>query len=490
MKKHRNGNGTTTGVEPDCRPCAVPAFCRSNYYTGKLLTERDFSGEQQYHTDKLRLHQMALHGWGLVCGLTVHPHPYCPHLRIVVEAGMGIDDCGREVRVLRDVELPLPQPDQKAKPKQPCPPEPDETDKEQGSEGYEQGDERQGYEQRPPYGEDDHEDGDDHDHEHDHGHHHDHDHEHGHGHDHDHGHRGRDLYVCVRYCETPVEYTPAPFDDCGCNSEGQHPNRICESYEFKIFEGEPDFLEDVRHGCRCGDENCRDIYQRVLKKCAKPGCLHWLPLAVIHCPKPGEPVTEEMIDNWSERPLLPSTRMLDHLIQCILKRLPPAPLTNIAEVNWRHADSLSCREFLHDYVGRGDKKGSGFMITFSDTVRPEGIDNDSFQALVVHTPSNPAEPRRSEIAPASITVAPDNRSCRLHLEPAYAHQHLDGRNFDVFIRLRCDFVVDERGHAVDGNLLARYHDGHYIVDTPTGNGIPGGLFESWFQVQSGASKRQ
>ncbi len=90
MTNQKNGNGKGAAAA-DCQPCAVPAFCRSNYYTGKLLTERDFSGEQRYHTDKLRLHNMALHGWGLVCGLTVEPHPVCPQLRIVIEPGLGID---------------------------------------------------------------------------------------------------------------------------------------------------------------------------------------------------------------------------------------------------------------------------------------------------------------------------------------------------------------------------------------------------------------
>ncbi len=61
MTNQKSGTGSGAAASQsssaaDCQPCAVPAFCRSNYYTGKLLTERDFSGEQQYHSDKLRLH--------------------------------------------------------------------------------------------------------------------------------------------------------------------------------------------------------------------------------------------------------------------------------------------------------------------------------------------------------------------------------------------------------------------------------------------------
>ena len=69
-------------------PCDIPPFCRNNYFTGKLLTERDFTAEQQYTIDTLRLHHVALHGWGVVCGLKVKPHPRCPDLRLVVEPGL------------------------------------------------------------------------------------------------------------------------------------------------------------------------------------------------------------------------------------------------------------------------------------------------------------------------------------------------------------------------------------------------------------------
>src|ERR1700758_5441572 len=93
----------------DCLPCNIPPFCRNNYFTGKLLTERDFTAEQQYTADKLRLHHVALHGWGVVCGLKVKPHPVCPHLRIVVEPGQAIDACGRQIRVSTEKELELPR---------------------------------------------------------------------------------------------------------------------------------------------------------------------------------------------------------------------------------------------------------------------------------------------------------------------------------------------------------------------------------------------
>src|SRR3954451_24431576 len=86
-----------------CVPCEIPGFCRNNYYTGKLLTERDLTDEQRCLFDKMRLHYAALHGLGVGGGLDVKPHKYCPQLRLVIEEGLAIDDCGREIRVLSDV---------------------------------------------------------------------------------------------------------------------------------------------------------------------------------------------------------------------------------------------------------------------------------------------------------------------------------------------------------------------------------------------------
>src|SRR6266511_145265 len=66
-----------------CAPCDIGPFSRNNFFTGKLLLERDFTDEQAYTIDKLRHHNRRLHGWGVVCGLRVkqHPTPGCRDTR-------------------------------------------------------------------------------------------------------------------------------------------------------------------------------------------------------------------------------------------------------------------------------------------------------------------------------------------------------------------------------------------------------------------------
>ena len=63
----------STKTKQQCLPCQIPEFDRNIYYTGKLLTASDLTDEQRYFRDKLRLHHLALHGWGVVCGLRVKP---------------------------------------------------------------------------------------------------------------------------------------------------------------------------------------------------------------------------------------------------------------------------------------------------------------------------------------------------------------------------------------------------------------------------------
>ena len=64
--KGKTKDSETTWRKRECLPCDIPQFCRNNFYTGKLLTERDLTDEQRYAVDKLRLHHLALHGWGIV----------------------------------------------------------------------------------------------------------------------------------------------------------------------------------------------------------------------------------------------------------------------------------------------------------------------------------------------------------------------------------------------------------------------------------------
>jgi hypothetical protein len=87
---------TTEGAAP-CQH-AIPTT-RLRWFTGRFMTARDLTDEQEYHLRRHRLHNRLLHGWGTVCGLEVHPNdrPDCEHEWVWVDAGIAIDCLGREI---------------------------------------------------------------------------------------------------------------------------------------------------------------------------------------------------------------------------------------------------------------------------------------------------------------------------------------------------------------------------------------------------------
>jgi hypothetical protein len=101
-----------TNKKGKCGVCEIPHFRRNNYFYGKLLTARDFKDEQCYFNEKRWLINRMIHGWGVVCGLDVHFEDFgeeciqqdssCEkkkRCKIVIEPGLAIDCCGREILV-------------------------------------------------------------------------------------------------------------------------------------------------------------------------------------------------------------------------------------------------------------------------------------------------------------------------------------------------------------------------------------------------------
>jgi hypothetical protein len=421
----------TTAPDNTCLPCDIPQFCRNSYYRGKLLTERDFTDEQRYGIDKMRMHSLALHGWGVVCGLVVSRHPYCPEKRLVVGKGLAIDGCGREIYLLADDYVSLPQPAPGSVPPKPTSQVPD-GEREDGEDDRHEDDGCY----VPPV--------------------------------------PKDLYISICYAECETEFAPAPFDDCSCTTSSQKANRVCEGYKLEISEQKPACWDESTH-VSCEHEDCGYLYHEARECCRDTGSFTCLPLAVIHNFIEGEPVDENQIDNWGPRRQLASSETLDKIIRCILTKLPAEELTRIEDTNWEHNRRMLCREFIEEYVGTAERP-QGFRIEFSHHVSAHALDARSFQALVVFHPENLSEPMQMHIAPAHVEHDPDETNwVRLHIDPAYARRHLDGRSFDLFLTLKCDVIRDRHGHAVDGDFIC-----HRL---PTGNHIQGGTFESWVRVR-------
>lgn len=164
--KHHPGDSTAC-----CPTCDITAFARNNFFHGKLMLERDFTDEQRYHIDKMRLHNQRLHGWGVVCGLQVlaDTNPACRDRFVTVQPGMAIDCCGHEIVVTDPVRIDITR----------LPSYPALT-----------GD---GAPARRP------------------------------------------LQLCIRYRECGTDVIPVLYDECAWDNDRCAPNRISESFDFDLL---------------------------------------------------------------------------------------------------------------------------------------------------------------------------------------------------------------------------------------------------------------
>lgn len=167
----KHGASGSGGV---CVECDIPQLARNNYFTGKLLVERDFTDEQRYLMGKQRRHNQRLHGWGAVCGLKVNPHPTCPDRYVIIEPGTAIDCCGREILVKAEEYFAF---------------------KDKFLENWQK---QNGPNSQPDT-------------------------------------VGHQIQICVSYKECGAEDIPALFDDCNCDATSCQPNRILESYAFDVL---------------------------------------------------------------------------------------------------------------------------------------------------------------------------------------------------------------------------------------------------------------
>jgi hypothetical protein len=96
-----NRHADLSGLCEDCKPRTLT---RNHYFTGKLLVERDFTDEQWFFREKIRLHHQRLHGTGVVCGLEIrqYPNPNCQDRLVILRPGSAVDCCGHDILVAHE----------------------------------------------------------------------------------------------------------------------------------------------------------------------------------------------------------------------------------------------------------------------------------------------------------------------------------------------------------------------------------------------------
>lgn len=79
-----------------CAVCEPRSFIRPRFFAGQLLTDEDLALLGDYVVAKNRLHNRALWGPGVVCGLDVNCDP-CGDGHVIVQPGYAINCCGDDI---------------------------------------------------------------------------------------------------------------------------------------------------------------------------------------------------------------------------------------------------------------------------------------------------------------------------------------------------------------------------------------------------------
>lgn len=97
---------TSTSCAPACADCGLlECLCRPRFFAGQLLTETDLNRLDAYIRAKNRMHNVQLHGWGVVNGLQVR----CDSCNddVIVGTGYAIDPCGEDIVVCGDTAVDI-----------------------------------------------------------------------------------------------------------------------------------------------------------------------------------------------------------------------------------------------------------------------------------------------------------------------------------------------------------------------------------------------
>jgi hypothetical protein len=434
-EKHQTDRHFRPGRHHDdaCEPqCGEIAYERNHYYTGKYMTARDFRDEQAYFLSRHRLHNRLLHGWGVVCGLQVEPHrAECPG-HVVVAPGIAIDCCGREVFIEDPIAVKVWPPDP---PEQATAPQVDQTAQKAIA---------------PPPTE-------------------------------------LQYLLYLYYAEEAIDCRPALYAE-DCAPTRYEANRVRERARIGVLPWDASTRKDPRYA------GCWPDAAEQLKPCAKScdtddtrsaGCLTpdcpcalGVPLALVTLERfnDGYQVVTERIDTSGRKQLPP----------------PREYLTKIVDINWPHGGTVSLSELRERMGGKlqiqfdrklaapykpgaGELPQIGKPLALAESQGEEafGINRCTFvvqygglQRDIEFLDATRPGPQLTDDCTAAFTIGED------FLNPSDRKGNLTGNT--IYVTLKCDFILDCHGNAVDGNFLGGR--------LPTGDGIAGGVFESWFYV--------
>ena len=271
--------------------------------------------------------------------------------------------------------------------------------------------------------------------------------------------------LVIRYREQAVDPQYALLDDCAPPGAKQ-PTRIREQVEWKLATRE-ELWHCWPHEQPVIHDDCDDQGEGRGGPCGHGGCIKpscrcggWIPLVLLTRHHGGEIGISKPLSG----------------------RLPAAGyLTKIARTSWLHGRQLELEQIVERHgrlevdfdrpllAADGDARG---INQFTFRVEFGGLER-SLEIL----PSADGSPALEDRTRAVFTIAPE----------LWDREHRDQRQRDrrgqwrsslrgayIVVTLLCDFILDCHGNPVDGD--------HLGGRLPSGNGVPGGVFRSWFAV--------
>jgi hypothetical protein len=431
-----------------CSDLENESGCRNNYFDGKRLTTDSFRVEQRYLLERRHLLNRAIHGWGVVYGLSVSGQSG----RLKIGPGLALDECGRELletearQVGFDDLLLLDENDAHAANQKVC---------WLLSAHYAE-------QLTGPV-------------------------------------KVTDSCRCEhhefeRTCETvryslrriPCEECCRKFEcelTCDCGTGG-----CCEQHAAAAA------APPHRGGCRClcdhltrlepGDD-CGPL-REIDEPCGRVrvDVRHGVPLACVTLARDaaGHQTVNAEVEACGPRRLVKRNDLLFDLIR-------GCDLTRISEIGWKdwHRREVSFEDFSDFFGPKGYEKPeylTRFSVEFSRPVRRDTLLPDCFAMTVMSRDREGDWWQVSRVPIVKVDSGTEDlvRRATIVVGGAWVEDGLRGRS-TVFletatyveIEVRGDFIVDCNGLAVDANAVG-------LSPGPTGNGTPGGTFVSSFRV--------
>ena len=281
--------------------------------------------------------------------------------------------------------------------------------------------------------------------------------------------------LCAKYDEEPIERVPALYSEDACDLDRLEANRVRELVRLEAValreirrespdcwpapgaEANPSYM--ARRDCDQTQSKANP--ERLSGDCV---CGHRVPLALVRYRR--DPKKGLIIDQRGRRNL-PS---------------PGNQLTRIVYTNWTHGGSMRRSELI--------EKGGRLEVLFDRPIlqpADEANTGTSINSFTFQVRFGGAHPTLHfvESVRVELETIEGERDPRLAvfeiapwllepLETSYEHGHPSLVGHSVYVAVKCDFLLDCHGNAVDGT--------HLRGQLPTGNGTPGGTFESWFTV--------